>query len=127
MITIDQGRLRRRCIVLLRRFVHHGPDDLACRDAAPLAGQFIAAARPPNPLENVGANQCLKQGFEITGRQVLTRRERLRRDRRRTGMQGDIDDGRDCEQTAPGQQHHLSDSPDQASPVDPKPPVPRAE
>ena len=97
-----------------------GAHDFADRDPAAFARQFVAAARSAHALEDLGVDKALQQRFQMAGRQLVARRKRLGRDRRRTRMQRDVDNGGDGEQTASRQQVHFIPPPIER-PVDPNP------
>ena len=105
-----------------------GAHDLAERDAAALARQFVAAARAAHALEDLGVDEALQQRLQMARRQAMARGERLGGDRRGARMQGDVDDGARSRAGCAGTADSFSFSLTCATcrPVDPKPFSPRA-
>src|SRR5262245_43726880 len=94
-----------------RRAVHvvgraGGTQNIVRRDAALLARELVAAARPARALEDAVAHQCLQHRLEMPRRQAMARRQRFGRDRPPARVERDVDDGGDGQGAFAGQKRH---------------------
>src|SRR5690606_35490076 len=113
----------------LRILFHFGSaddaNDIARRYPAPLARKAIAAARAANALQNSAMHKLLHDLFKVAQRNALTLRHFLGLHRIGAGIKRDIDDSFQRIEHFPRQMQHpypaLS-----VTPVEPKPPSPRA-
>ena len=83
-----------------------GAQDVVGGDPAPLARQFVAAARPADALEDAVAHQRLQHRLEMPWRQPVARRQRLSGNRPPARMERDVDDGGNGQNAFAGQKRH---------------------
>ena len=80
-----------------------GAQDVGDRDAPAFARQFVAAARPPDPVEDAFVHQRLQHRLEMARRQVVARRKLARRNRPFARIERDVDYGCDGKKSLAGQ------------------------
>ena len=114
----------RRILASPRRF--GDAHDFADGDAAPLARKLIAAARSAHAFQNAGAHQRLHHLFEMALRHAMARGDLLRRTGSAARMERDVDHRCNGQQGFFGEPRHLVARALDVSPVEPKPPSPRA-
>src|SRR5207302_10300179 len=83
-----------------------GAQNIVRRDAALLAGELVAAARPARALEDAVAHQRLQHRLQMPRRQAVARRQRFGRDRPSARVKRDIDDGGDGQGAFALQERH---------------------
>ena len=83
-----------------------GAQDIVGGDAALLAGELVAAARPADALEDAVAHQRLQDRLQMPWRQAVARRQRLGCDRSPACIERDVNDGGDCQNAFARQERH---------------------
>ena len=83
-----------------------GAQDVVGGDAAPLARELVAAARPADALEDADPDQGLQHRLQMTGGQGMAGGQRLRGYRTAPAMKRDVDDGSNREKSLAGKQRH---------------------
>ena len=83
-----------------------GAKDVVGGDAAPLAGEFVAAAWPADALEDADPDQGLQHRLQMTGREGMAGGQCLRGYRMAPAMKGDVDDCSNREKSLAGKQRH---------------------
>ena len=83
-----------------------GAKDVVGGDAAPLAGEFVAAARPADALQDADPDQGLQHRLQMAGWQGMAGGQCLRGYRMAPAMKGDVDDCSNREKSLAGEQRH---------------------
>ncbi len=94
-----------QCAVDLVRGAGGAQDLLGCY-AAPLAREFVAAARAADALENAMTHQRLQHRLEMPRRKAVARRQGFGGDGPASRVERDVDDGGDRQNAFARQERH---------------------
>ena len=100
----QQGFCERYTVDLVDRT--GGAQDVVGRDAALLAGEFVAAARSPDAFEYPVPHERLQDRLQMARRQPVARRQGFGCHRSAPRVERDVDDGGNGQNTFARQERH---------------------